>query len=186
MDKVERVSAVIRLVSRGMSASQIADQFDGCTRNAIVGLAHRSGIRLANSRAPNRVLDPANTNAKAKTATPKVKKAPAKVTRIRKTAKKPKTEPTVCEILKFEPPKRKDPPYSMIELRPCDCRWPISESYRGLSPDQMMFCGKRRDETSQYCNEHRKVASEGFSRPRSPSADDREPAKKRRRMKWQI
>ncbi len=191
MDKVEKISAIIRMVNKGMTAAQIAGQFQGCTRNAIVGLAHRSGVRLANSKAPKRALDPANTNnkaAKKPAAKPASKTKPAKVTRIKKAAKRPKAEPTVCEILKFEPPKRKDPPYSMTELRPRDCRWPISESYRGLSPDQMMFCGKSRDGASQYCCQHRAAAFGGFSKIKGPSdgKSEAKPVAKRRLSRWQM
>lgn len=189
MDKVEKVSALIRLAARGMTASQIAAEFHGCSRNAVIGMAHRNGVVFANAKGRSKPFDPANSNVKAPSKKVAAKNSrPAKVTRIKKAAKKQKPEPTVCEILKFEDPKRNPPPYSMIDVGPTDCRWPICESYRGLSPEAMMFCGKSRDGGSRYCVEHRRISFNGYARSGGIKAEasEEKPERKRRPFfRWQ-
>ncbi len=44
----ERIDDVRRLAATGMSASQIAAEIGGCSRNAVVGAGYRNGIRFTN------------------------------------------------------------------------------------------------------------------------------------------
>ncbi len=46
MLREERIEALKDGVRRKLSASQIAAQYDGCTRNAVIGLSHRVKIKL--------------------------------------------------------------------------------------------------------------------------------------------
>ena len=64
----ERVEQLKKLWSEGLSASQIAKQLGGVTRNAVIGKVHRLGLsgRAAPSRPARRVAKPSRP----RTATP--------------------------------------------------------------------------------------------------------------------
>lgn len=47
LTKGERLAIVEREWRSGLSARQIAEQFEGCTRNAIIGICHRNGLTMA-------------------------------------------------------------------------------------------------------------------------------------------
>jgi hypothetical protein len=189
MDKVQRVSAVIRYASKEMTAAEIAAKLD-CSRNAVIGLAHRNGIVFASSKGTGRTFDPANSNVtetirKIK----KEAKEKAKVTRIKKAAKKAKPEPTVCEIIEFvPPPKRPDPPYAILQLESRDCRAPLLDGYKGVKHSEMMFCGKPTKEGSSYCAECHAIFHDGVTRrtPKEPGEGNAAAGRQRKPFfRWQ-
>ena len=62
----ERVELLKKMWSEGQSASQIAKELGGVTRNAVIGKVHRLG--LSNRTAPSKAEEPAEKPAtKAKT-----------------------------------------------------------------------------------------------------------------------
>ncbi len=143
MDKIQKISLVEKMAAEGLSASQIARQFDGATRSAVIGFADRNKICLMGKRWPEKgkELTPANDEAKtAPTATkaspkpPKAVKAksdeprkPAKVTRIVRPARKTKKVDETFEALEFKPPAPPEPrPLNLLELNESHCKWPCS------------------------------------------------------------
>ncbi|HEY0627574.1 MAG TPA: GcrA family cell cycle regulator [Allosphingosinicella sp.] len=74
----ERIDRLKELWSKGMTASQIADELGGVSRNAVIGKAHRLGLQSRPS--PVKPNEPAPVKAKAKPApAPEAKPAPAPV-----------------------------------------------------------------------------------------------------------
>ncbi len=62
----ERIERLKALWSKGMTASQIADELGGVSRNAVIGKAHRLGLQSRPS--PVKPHDPVETKPKAKPA----------------------------------------------------------------------------------------------------------------------
>lgn len=50
MDREERIAAIRDGVARGLSSRQIADELEGCSKNAVIGLSDRAGITLVGGR----------------------------------------------------------------------------------------------------------------------------------------
>lgn len=186
MDKIKKVSAVIRLAAKGLTAAEIAAEFSGCTRNAVIGLAHRNGVTFSNSKGPGRTFDPANGNAKeaiAKVRKAAKAKAAAKVTRIKKVAKKQRPAPTECEVIKFVPAHaRYIGPVHLLDLDTNTCRMPLFVDAKQVPASEFMFCGKSLHGAGPYCLECSKVA---FTATRSRG--DSPPAGRKRRpfLRWQ-
>jgi len=143
----ERVEMLKKLWQDGLSASQIAKQLGGVTRNAVIGKVHRLGLSgratpskparpafkaprparpAAAPSAPRRIAEPVVTTAVA-TATP----APAPVRYVDET-------PGSATVL---------------TLGAHMCKWPIGDP----SSDNFTFCGRRSGE-GPYCLEHAQVA----------------------------
>jgi len=126
---------------RGTSATKIAAQLGyGCSRNAVIGRAHRMGWRSPNTI----IVDPAKTRrARARTATrfQQVKLRAAIPT-------KPLPTPPVED--EFDGLPRK----ALMALTSTDCRWPIGD------PGQpgFGFCGRYADPAIPYCAYHARVA----------------------------
>ena len=72
----ERIDRLKELWSKGMTASQIADELGGVSRNAVIGKAHRLGLQSRPS--PVKANEPAPAKAKA-VAEPEAEAAPAPV-----------------------------------------------------------------------------------------------------------
>ena len=77
----ERIATLKKMWEGGSTASQIADELGGVSRNAVIGKAHRLGLKSRPS--------PVKANEKKKAA----KKAPAKTAAAKKAAPKPATKP---------------------------------------------------------------------------------------------
>lgn len=188
MDKIQKISQVQRLASRGFSATEIALHFEGASRSAVIGLASRNKIVLrgGNSTKSSKVVaanDSAHKpKAQAQRPAAKAKKSPAKVTRIVKPAKKTDSVPVattkVCEVLEFKAPERK--PVMLLDLKNTSCRWPMFFDAKGLRDEELLFCGCRREEGSSYCSKHRKITSDGFVRMKPLADSQPRPTHKRK------
>ena len=141
----ERVESLKKLWQDGLSASQIAKQLGGVTRNAVIGKVHRLG--LSGRATPSK---PARPVFKApRPARPAA--APAAPRRI--------AEPTVAVASAPAPaPVRyvDEAPGSatVLTLGAHMCKWPIGDP----SLDSFTFCGRRSEENGPYCHEHATVA----------------------------
>ena len=138
----ERVSTLKKLWLEGLSASQIAKQLGGVTRNAVIGKVHRLG--LSGRAAPSQPARPAfKPQRAARPAAP----APQPVRRAIAVA-----QPPVVET----PVRRVEEPGSatVLTLGAHMCKWPIGDP----SSDGFSFCGRRTGEDGPYCNEHARVA----------------------------
>jgi GcrA cell cycle regulator len=133
----DRVSTLKKLWLDGLSASQIAKQLGGVTRNAVIGKVHRLG--LSGRAAPSQ---PARTVFKAPRAARPVAPAPVPVRRT--------------------PPLMAAPVYAreetgsatVLTLGAHMCKWPIGDP----AVDGFSFCGRRTGEDGPYCREHAQLA----------------------------
>ncbi|MGX7708329.1 GcrA family cell cycle regulator [Methylobacterium sp. Gmos1] len=144
----ERVELLKRLWSDGRSASQIAAELGGVSRNAVIGKVHRLGLAgrivKANGAAPSG-RRPRAEGESAGTAgeTPSVL-APA---------------PPALALYQATPPAVGDAlPESarvtIMELREFMCRWPMGDP---STPD-FRFCGDRAITGLPYCTHHSRLA----------------------------
>ncbi len=147
----ERVASLKKLWLDGLSASQIAKQLGGVTRNAVIGKVHRLG--LSGRAAPSQ---PARTVFKTpRPQRPVVTAAP--VRRVETQLPQP-IAPQAPIYLREETPGSA----TVLTLGAHMCKWPIGDP----STDGFSFCG-RRSSDGPYCNEHSRVAYQPSAQKRS-------------------
>jgi GcrA cell cycle regulator len=140
----ERVELLKKLWADGLSASQIAKQLGGVTRNAVIGKVHRLG--LSGRAAPSQ---PARPAFKAPRAPRAAVAAPAAPRRIEAPAPAPVAAmPTPPVVYKEEPGSA-----TVLTLGAHMCKWPIGDP----ASDSFSFCG-RRSSDGPYCSDHARVA----------------------------
>jgi GcrA cell cycle regulator len=139
----ERVETLKRLWLDGLSASQIAKQLGGVTRNAVIGKVHRLG--LSGRATPSK---PARPVFKAPRPARQAAAAPSAPRRI--------AEPVAAAPL-AAPPVRyiEEAPGSatVLTLGAHMCKWPIGDP----SLETFTFCGRRATD-GPYCGDHARVA----------------------------
>ena len=136
----DRVASLKKLWLEGLSASQIAKQLGGVTRNAVIGKVHRLG--LSGRAAP---AAPQRTVFKAPRAPRPAMAAPQAPRRPEAAAQPPVPLPAVRE----EPGSA-----TVLTLGAHMCKWPIGDP----STDGFSFCGRRTSQEGPYCVEHARVA----------------------------
>ncbi len=165
----ERVEKLKRLWAEGLSASQIAAQLGGVSRNAVIGKVHRlnlpgrakaggssSAARPAKrTAAPQR---PANFQARpAATATRTVTRAAGA------TLLKEEIEVEAFQEVEVSRPLNVVVPISrrlaLTELTERTCKWPIGDPMK----DDFHFCGCEISDASPYCTYHAKLAYQPVS-----------------------
>ena len=136
----ERVELLKKLWQDGLSASQIAKQLGGVTRNAVIGKVHRLGLsgRAAPSK-PQRTVFKAPRPARP---------AAMVVTAPRRMSDNSPTPPTPVRYIDERPGTA-----TVLTLGAHMCKWPIGDP----ALDSFTFCGRRSDE-GPYCHEHAEVA----------------------------
>lgn len=142
----QRTDTVKKLWLDGLSASQIARQVGGVTRNAVIGKVHRLGLsgRAAPSQ-PSRPAFKATRPSRPLTAAPS---APRRIAKVMSS-----TAPAVQvqqQIIRVEEPGSA----TVLTLGAHMCKWPIGEP----STDGFTFCGRRAGDGAPYCVEHAKIA----------------------------
>lgn len=142
----ERVETLKKLWQDGLSASQIAKQLGGVTRNAVIGKVHRLG--LSGRAAPSKPARP-------------VFKAP----RPQRPAAQPAAPRRIAEPMAVAPQSAAPAPApvryideapgsaTVLTLGAHMCKWPIGDP----SSDGFTFCGRRQSD-GPYCGEHARVA----------------------------
>ncbi|MFG1424034.1 GcrA family cell cycle regulator [Roseixanthobacter liquoris] len=149
----ERVELLKKLWGEGLSASQIAGELGGITRNAVIGKVHRLGL---SGRAKSTV--PAARPRKARPEAPAHKPAPQPQT-IGNTALAPALEAFVAP----EPAPRPASAGNVVamgqrctimNLTEGTCRWPIGEP----GTESFYFCGGRSLTGMPYCTTHARMA----------------------------
>lgn len=169
----ERVELLRKLWAEGLSASQIAAQMGGVSRNAVIGKVHRLKLsgrgKQASSQPRAKKAVAAGAGARM-AAAPRQSSSGARVSShihtIGATALKADYEarPVSATVLEFAPalvapePKR----IKLVELSERTCKWPIGDP---LSQD-FSFCGNECGDTGPYCQFHAKLAYQ-------PAADRR-------------
>ena len=149
-----RVTTLSQLWLDGLSASQIAKQLGGVTRNAVIGKVHRLGLSgRAAASAPARAP---------RTATPRPTR-PRRVALAAPAVRKP-------PVLAYAPaPEGPGLIGDMALLGAHVCKWPIGDP---KSPD-FSFCGRQAD--GRYCAAHEQTGV----RPGTAWRADRDPIVRR-------
>ena len=134
------VAALKQLWLEGLSASQIAKQLGGVTRNAVIGKVHRLGLSgRATPAAPARPAFKAPRPARPVATAPHL-------------ARRPEATAPVASSL---PAMREEPgSATVLTLGAHMCKWPIGDP----AADGFTFCGRRTGPDGPYCNEHARVA----------------------------
>lgn len=155
----ERVELLKKLWAEGLSASQIASQLGGVTRNAVIGKVHRlslsgrakpasSGPRPRKPRSPSphrsvsRSYVSGNTALKVH-AQPAPRRLPAPI---------PEEDVVVPISLNV----------SLMALNDSMCKWPIGDP----GADDFHFCGHKNYNDLPYCEYHSRVAYQPVDRRR--------------------
>ncbi|MDR3373702.1 MAG: GcrA family cell cycle regulator [Ancalomicrobiaceae bacterium] len=159
----ERVEQLKKLWSDGFSASQIAAELGGVTRNAVIGKVHRLGL---SGRAKTPVAQPA-----------RAKKAPARqpgnphirphggLDSVGNTALKidfvPQSKPQIVVQPKIFT--LSDAPLvenaGILELTEATCKWPVGDP----GDQSFHFCARRSESGIPYCGYHARVAYQPVS-----------------------
>ena len=179
----ERVELLKKMWGEGQSASQIAKELGGVTRNAVIGKVHRLG--LSNRNGSGSTSDsgskakPAKPAAKAKPSTkqskaetkpteaPKETAPAAPVSRIKPIipAGQPlPPQPSANEIdpealAKVSEVEKKAKKLSLMELTERTCKWPVGDP----ATDDFWFCGLPVQSGKPYCEAHVGVAFQPMS-----------------------
>lgn len=160
----ERVETLKKLWQEGHSASQIAKQLGGVTRNAVIGKVHRLGLsgRAAPSQPARPVYKPAKPP---RAAAPEVSARPqAQAQPVRR------VEPVVARQAPSLPavPVIEGPgTATVLTLGAKMCKWPIGDP----SSDEFTFCGRRADDGIPYCVEHSRVAYQPQQKKKKDGVD---------------
>ncbi|MFC7398160.1 GcrA family cell cycle regulator [Chelatococcus sp. GCM10030263] len=152
----ERVELLRKLWSEGLSASQIAAELGGITRNAVIGKVHRLGLSGrakaagATTPRPRKPIRP-----------PGQQSHPAAGPHTRgNTALAAQPSAEAAPLPVYAPAPREDVVVPMservtiMELRESMCRWPLGDP---TSPD-FRFCGARSIVGLPYCPHHSRIA----------------------------
>jgi GcrA cell cycle regulator len=130
-DRVERLKV---LWADGLSASQVAKQLGGVTRNAVIGKVHRLG--LAGRAAGGRIARP--------------RQAPSPRPRRPVAPRAAPRGPMIAALVAAPAPEGPGLIASMSELCGHVCKWPIGDP---KSAD-FSFCGRPTDSAGPYCAGH--------------------------------
>ncbi len=181
----ERVELLKKLWGEGQSASQIAKELGGVTRNAVIGKVHRLGLSNRNGSGGGAASESA---AKAKPAP----KAEAKAKPAAKPAPKPDPKPAaedkpaaapVSRVKQIIPAGQPLPPQpsaneidpaalakvseiekkakklTLMELTERTCKWPVGDP----ATEDFWFCGLPVQSGKPYCEAHVGVAFQPMS-----------------------
>lgn len=160
----ERVELLKKLWGEGLSASQIARQLGGVTRNAVIGKVHRLKLsgRAKTTTSPNRAK-------KTSTSVEEIQRTRTNATSQLRTrpvvmgnnALKPEMLLDGAAELRYHtaqepnilvmPTSRK---LSLVQLGERTCRWPVGDPMLA----DFHFCGNEPREASPYCSYHSKLA----------------------------
>lgn len=171
----ERVEILKKMWGEGQSASQIAKELGGVTRNAVIGKVHRLGLsnRATTNAAPKAEAKPKATPKAEPKAPPKEQPAskaaepaaekPSNVTPLRRQiipAGQPlPPQPSANEIspealARVSEIEKKAKKLTLLELTERTCKWPVGDP---ATPD-FWFCGLPTQTGKPYCEAHVGVA----------------------------
>ena len=157
----ERVELLKKLWSEGLSASQIAGQLGGVTRNAVIGKVHRLGLsgRATTSRVKPARVRRHKTNRAANT--PRLglfSTSNAALRTLTTTPEAPREEPFRPQYVELEIPENER--VDLVDLKESQCRWPIGDP----QDEHFHFCGKSKSDVGPYCEYHAEIAFQPLSR----------------------
>ena len=170
----ERVELLTKMWGEGQSASQIAKELGGVTRNAVIGKVHRLGLS-------NRATTTAKPEAKVKSASKEeVKSAAPSEAAIKEPEANAPISPARRQIIPAGQPlppqpsaneispealakvsevEKKSKKISLMELTERTCKWPIGDP----ATSDFWFCGLPTQTGKPYCEAHVGVAFQPLS-----------------------
>ncbi|MFG5383051.1 GcrA family cell cycle regulator [Yoonia sp. R2-816] len=183
----ERVETLKKMWGEGQSASQIAKELGGVTRNAVIGKVHRLGLsnRAGSGGAAATKAAPKEKPAAA------AKSAPKPATKAKPASTPPKEEPELDEngipisaarraiipagqplppqpsaneispeaLAKVNEVEKTAKKISLMELTEKTCKWPVGDP----ATDDFWFCGLAVQQGKPYCEAHVGVAFQPMS-----------------------
>lgn len=180
----ERVEVLKTMWGEGKSASQIAKDLGGVTRNAVIGKVHRLGLSNRASTAPKAAAKekaapretpakPVATNKPETTAqSPIIKTAPIPPRRpIIKAGQPLPPQPSANEVsaealANVKAIEKSARRLSLMELTERTCKWPVGDP----ATDDFWFCGHAVQQGKPYCDAHVAVAFQPMSSRRDRRA----------------
>lgn len=165
----ERVEKLKRLWAEGLSASQIAAQLGGVSRNAVIGKVHRlnlpgrvkAGGPATPTRAPKRPAAPPAARPATFSARPTAAPAPANRSVSRPAniiSSTDNMDITVLEPTELVPVNDRAMPEArrlvLTELTERTCKWPVGDPLK----EDFHFCGAEACDGSPYCKYHARMA----------------------------
>ena len=154
----ERVETLKALWLDGLSASQIAKELGGVTRNAVIGKVHRLG--LSGRATPSQPSPVAFKPPRSRPA------APAPIVHRRPTATLGADSPP--PEARFTPRVEEPGAATVLTLGRHMCKWPIGDP----SSSEFTFCGRRASDERPYCVEHAKLAYQPQQTKRKAGPND--------------
>jgi GcrA cell cycle regulator len=173
----ERVDVLKKMWGEGQSASVIAKELGGVTRNAVIGKVHRLGLsnRITSTTAKPAAKDKAKAGMKAKPAVPAappkpilapetVRITPPAVRKIIPAGQPLPPQPSANEIspealAKVSEVEKTAKRISLMELTEKTCKWPVGDP----ATDDFWFCGLAVKTGKPYCEAHVGVAFQPMS-----------------------
>ena len=145
----DRVEILTKLWAEGLSASQIAKQLGGVTRNAVIGKVHRLGLsgRAKPSR-PKKATNVRSASPRKRAATSRKPRAPRSVAKPAVVAAPPPPPPIEAKPLpngEFA---------TIMTIKDHMCKWPIGDPMES----DFRFCGRKIKQGEPYCEAHCSVA----------------------------
>ncbi|NMG41720.1 GcrA cell cycle regulator [Chelativorans sp. ZYF759] len=152
----ERVELLKKLWAEGLSASQIATQLGGVSRNAVIGKVHRlklsgRGRNSASTPRPKKTATNTGPRPAARTQRPVTTTVGATALQARFDAEpdvqaraRPQDNVVIPIPLKLK----------LVELGERTCKWPIGDPMH----DDFAFCGVDVGECGPYCSYHSRLA----------------------------
>ncbi|MCZ0813113.1 MAG: GcrA family cell cycle regulator [Pseudomonadota bacterium] len=185
----ERVELLKKLWGEGQSASQIAKELGGVTRNAVIGKVHRLGLSNRNGSGASGTDSAAKakpapkSEPKAKPAKPAAKPAPKPAPEAKEPASPAPAAPPVSRAKQIIPAGQPLPPQpsaneidpaalakvseiekkakrlTLMELTERTCKWPVGDP----ATEDFWFCGLPVQSGKPYCEAHVGVAFQPMS-----------------------
>ncbi|MEM1006724.1 MAG: GcrA family cell cycle regulator [Pseudomonadota bacterium] len=177
----ERVELLKKMWGEGQSASQIAKELGGVTRNAVIGKVHRLGLSNRAAGASPAKSEPKEKPAPAPKAEAKPKPAPK--TEPARPAPAPEAKPAIPARRQIIPAGQPLPPQpsaneispealakvneiekkakklTLMELTEKTCKWPVGDP----ATEDFWFCGLPVEPGKPYCEAHVGVAFQPMS-----------------------
>ena len=137
----ERIEQLKKLWEAGFTASNIATELGGITRNAVIGKAHRLGL----------------------SGRMKSKSKVSSVSIVRKRKMPVNKNSKIIELTTSVEPMN---PTSFADIKDGLCRWPLGEP----EDLDFKFCGRKCAEGIIYCTEHHSLAYQPLNQTRQKRA----------------
>src|ERR1700674_5534349 len=141
----ERVELLKKLWADGLSASQIAGQLGGVTRNAVIGKVHRLGV---SGRAKSLSTSPRPRKARPLSHSMRPRLRYSGNTAL---AASPDREPAPAPLANIVP---MGPRVPILERSEAPCHWPIGDP----GTEGFAYCGTKSKLGNPYCPYHARLA----------------------------